>query len=104
MADFVEINMTDATMGVFKRALYDTPAEAVEAAELEGEDECSVYLFIDCDGDRYWGVNPGHDTWGVHATAKDAKDAEDWFEDEWCYTDDEALANKLNGVEEDEEE
>lgn len=95
MATFVEFNLFETTGNHVD--LYNTPAEAVAEADLEDDDECSVYLFINSAGEKLWGVRAGHDGWGVHETAGKARDAEDWFEDDWCYTTDAELATKLNG-------
>jgi hypothetical protein len=67
--------------------LFSTPAEAVAAAGISGGDECSVYRYVDSGGDVSWGVREGHDTWGVHATAVAANEAQNWFEDDWSFTD-----------------
>jgi len=98
MATYVEINMNHTTGSDV--CFFNTPAQAVEAAGLEDGDDCSVYLFIHGspgkgNRKRRWGVRPGHDGWGMHTTAGCAKEAEYWFEDAWCYTDDEALAERL---------
>ncbi|NTV70113.1 MAG: hypothetical protein HGA71_08215 [Azonexaceae bacterium] len=85
--------MTELQFGSFAHTcghdvdLFPTPAEAVAASGLSGSDECSIYRYVKSDGEVSWGIREGHDGWGVHATADDASDAQNWFEDDWSYTD-----------------
>ena len=94
MATHIEINMQHTTG--LDLEFFATPAEAVAASGLSGDDECSVFLMIDGEDDRSWAVVEGLDSRGIHTTAAKAADAQDWFEDEWCYTTDRELADRLN--------
>lgn len=94
MATYVEFNLAHTTGSHVH--LCDTPAEAVEAAGLLGDDECSVYLMILKDDTKRWGVKKGHDSYGVHSTADFAIKAETWFDVDWSFTTSREICDAIN--------
>lgn len=83
------------TTGIKTFIWFDTPAAAADAAlnskDFNSEDDqCSLFLLIDSDGDKNWAICTGDA--GVHCTIESARDAEAWFEDDWADTTNKSLA------------